>query len=205
MKRQLIYVGGLWILSFGCALHIELDLGASPWYAMLVGLSETIGATEGVWMILMCVVLAGINSLLHRKWPDPTIVFTILLSGVLVDVSLYGMLQHMPIPTTGIVAYLLFALGLLLSAIGIVLYLKAMFGVHPIDDFMLGVMKRWGWNYLWSRTLFETIVILAALLLGGPISVATLILLFATGPTIQIVDTVMKGRRKKDHTATIVS
>lgn len=64
--RYVVYVLGILILTFGIALTIQSDLGASPFDALLVGLSINVGLSVGSWEVIIAFIMICINALLNR-------------------------------------------------------------------------------------------------------------------------------------------
>ena len=85
----LFYIIGLIFLSFGISLMILSNLGAGPWDAMYVGLSENVGLTVGSWVFIVGSLLIIINGVLLRKIPDFLAVITIILIGSFMDFWLF--------------------------------------------------------------------------------------------------------------------
>ncbi|MEH7664430.1 permease, partial [Bacillus velezensis] len=62
VKRCLIYIVGLFILSVGVVCMIKSNTGIAPWDALNVALSELIGLTIGSWVFIVGGILIFINS-----------------------------------------------------------------------------------------------------------------------------------------------
>lgn len=69
-KTKYVYYGlGVLVLSLGISLTIQSGLGASPFDALLVGLSKEFGLTVGSWEVLISIIILICNSILVRKKP----------------------------------------------------------------------------------------------------------------------------------------
>ncbi len=75
--------------------------------------------------------------------------------------------------------------------------MSASLGAGPRDSFMVGAIRRSGWPLWKVRTAIEATVTLLGFLLGGPIGVGTIIVVFTLGPSIQLAFRIM-GKRAQD-------
>ncbi|WP_246943215.1 YczE/YyaS/YitT family protein [Bacillus pinisoli] len=178
------YLIGLIILSFGVTLTIKSDLGAGPWDALNVGLSNTIGFTVGSWVIIVGLILITVNAFLLRNKPDIFAVFTIVIVGGLIDFWLLYVLNELE-PNTFFIKLVVLILGLLFLSFGISVYLQAKYPLIPIDRFMLAIQHRLKVNLMMAKTIAELIALVLALLFRGPIGVGTIIIAFSVGPFVQ--------------------
>ncbi|MCK9910873.1 hypothetical protein MXD81_17120, partial [Microbacteriaceae bacterium K1510] len=80
---------------------------------------------------------------------------------------------------------LLFLAGLFVMTIGIGMYISPRLGAGPRDSFMLALNERMGWSIQKVRMSIELTVMLLGGLLGGPVSIGTLLIAVFTGPLIQ--------------------
>lgn len=190
MKRWIFYFIGLAIAALGISSIITSDVGASSWDAIFVGLSNAIGFTPGNWLIIGGGILIFINALISKERPDFTGFITLLISGIFIDLNL-SFLQLIPLHTIQS-RIVLFILGFLLLAIGAGTYLQAQFAANPIDKLMLVIHKRFGLSIAVARLLCEASALTIGLLLSGPVSYGTFIIVIFIGPTIQFSYKVME-------------
>lgn len=188
MKAKLIvcvfYLVGLLLLSLGISLMILADLGAGPWDAMYVGLSERIGLTVGSWVFIVGILLIFINSLLLKATPDYLAVITILLIGSFIDFWLLAVFAQSHSIDIWI-RIIMLTIGILLIAIGISCYLQSKLARNPVDNLMMAIRLRTGKSIAFTKTTMELIVFVLAFLAGGPIGIGTIIVTFIIGPLIQ--------------------
>jgi len=76
-------------------------------------------------------------------------------------------------------------IGLIVQVYGLSLYITANFGAGPRDSLMLALHKKYKLSIRLIRTIIEITVLGIGWLLGGPVSVGTLILALLTGPVLQ--------------------
>ncbi|PRO66501.1 YczE/YyaS/YitT family protein [Alkalicoccus urumqiensis] len=174
------YAAGLLLSAAGASLTVRADLGASPFVAMLVGLSETIGLTPGSWEVVIAILLITINALLSRSRPEAAGIITALLMGIGLDSGLY-VLQQFPEPAGMMQQTTAFAAGLLLLACGTAVYLTTRVAPVPDDRFILLIQQRADTTVFRSRTAVYIGFLVLALLLGGPIGAGTLVTVAFSG------------------------
>ena len=192
----MFYLVGLLLLSFGISVMIVADLGAGPWDALYVGLSETIGFTVGTWVFILGIILILLNGFLMKRVPDFLAIITIFLIGIFMDFWLlvaFAGLDSLAMP----VRAMMLVAGVAIIALGISFYLQVDFARNPIDSLMLAIQYRTGKSLAVSKTMMEVSVLVLAFLFGGPIGLGTLLVAFGIGSLIQLFITPVTGMRKR--------
>lgn len=183
MVRYAMFVLGLFIGAFGCVLMIKANLGVSPWDVFHIGLQKTFGLTIGLWSQIVGVIVIFLSFVLAKIKPTFGMFLNMICFGLFLDMFLW--MNIIP-EVEGIVQRVLMLLtGLLVSAVGIGMYLSPRLGAGPRDSFMLAMNKRMGWSIQRVRLIIEVSVLLAGAALGGPVSVGTVLVAVLTGPLIQ--------------------
>ncbi|XKI13320.1 Membrane protein [Sporosarcina sp. ANT_H38] len=189
MKNTLIismfYLVGLLFLALGISMMILSNLGAGPWDAMYVALSESVGLTVGSWVFIVGVLLIIINSLLLKGTPDFLAIITIVLIGALIDFWLLGVFPDFTATEIGMRIFMLIA-GILIIGLGISLYLQSSFARNPVDNLMMTLQSLTGKSLAVTKTVMEVSILVLAFFIGGPIGIGTIIVTFAIGPLIQM-------------------
>lgn len=183
--RVLFYLVGLVILSMGISLTIKSDMGAGPWDALNVGLSNTIGLTVGNWVIIVGLILIVLNGFLLKVRPDFLAIITIALIGFIIDFWLIYVFKNLE-PATIVGKVVILFLGLLSLSFGIATYLQSKYSLSPIDRFMLSIQYRLKVNLMVAKTLGELTALVLALIFKGPIGIGTIIIALTVGPFIQV-------------------
>jgi len=183
-KQQYIFYGlGILILTLGISFTIQSDLGTSPFDALLVGLSRTVGLTVGSWEILLALVLIFCNSLLKRKRPEFLGLLTAFITGLGIDLWLL-LLGTLINPEIWFSKLVCFSMGLILIGLGTAIYLQTNFAPIPIDQSMLIIRDLTKMNIMFSRTLLYLLFLLMAIILNGPIGIGTLFTVCLGGPIL---------------------
>lgn len=200
MKNILIisafYLLGLFSLSFGISLIIKAGLGAGPWDAFFVALSENLGLTVGSWTFIVGFLLILINGLLLKERPDFSALITMFLIGSFIDFWLLIALSGIELNALPFRSFILIT-GILFCGAGIASYLQSSFARNPIDHSMIVFHKLTGKSLSFSKTFLEVMILIIAFIIGGPIGIGTLLVAFGIGPLIQFFYKPMTSLRTK--------
>ncbi|PZD95563.1 permease [Paenibacillus sambharensis] len=187
VKRCLIYLAGLFILSSGVVLMIKSNVGIAPWDALNVALSERIGLTVGSWVFIVGGILIFVNSIIRRKVPNLAGLIPILIIGVFVDLLNLKLLSSMEVEPI-LLRWVLFVGGLSVLALGIVIYLRAALPTVPNDELMLAITERTGWGIHVTKTIGEIAALLLAVMWQGPVGLGTIIVVVCLGLFVGLFD-----------------
>lgn len=150
--KYAVYVGGILLLTLGIALTIQSNLGASPFDALLVGLSLNVGLSVGSWeIILACVLICG-NALLSKQKPEVLGLLTAFITGLSIDLWLF-LLQNWAPFEMWYSKLCCFGIGLIIIGVGTSAYLHTNFAPIPIDRLTLIIQKLVKTNLFLARTL----------------------------------------------------
>jgi uncharacterized membrane protein YczE len=167
---------GIPVLGVGIALTLEARLGVSPYDVLHQGIAHRTGLSVGT-----VVILVGLVILLFwiplRQPPGIGTVLNTLTVGLVIDL----VLRLMPEPELLIVRIPLLVVGILVTGLGMGLYIGAGLGPGPRDGLMTGIAAR-GFP-LWAvRTVLELTALAAGWALGGNVGVGTVLFAFSIGP-----------------------
>jgi len=167
---------GIVILGAGIAMTIEPALGVSPYDVLHQGIARHTGLSFGT-----VVVLVGLAILLLwiplRQPPGVGTVVNALTVGLVIDVTLH----LLPAPDLVATRWALLLGGIVVTALGMGLYIGAGLGPGPRDGLMTGVAARG--HRLWLvRTVIEVAALVSGWLLGGNVGVGTVLFAFSIGP-----------------------
>jgi len=156
--RFMIYLIGLLIMSLGIVFLIIADLGPSPWDVLHVGLFLQFGLTIGTWNIVAGLFILTLSAFITRSIPQFGAFLNMILVGFFID--MYMLLPFMQTPSFLIGKILMFAVGLILSAYGMGIYISAQLGAGPRDSLMLAITSKTGWKVGYVRNvIWGTVVI----------------------------------------------
>jgi uncharacterized membrane protein YczE len=167
---------GLLCLGAGIAATVRADLGLSPYDVLHQGVSDHTGLSFGV-----VVVLVGIGVLVLwiplRQRPGLGTVVNTLTVGFITN----GVLDLLPHPHALGWRWTLLLGGLVVTALGVGLYIGCGLGPGPRDGLMTGISAR-GHPVWLVRTLLELAALACGAALGGTIGIGTAVFAFGIGP-----------------------
>ncbi|WP_068622638.1 YczE/YyaS/YitT family protein [Paenibacillus tuaregi] len=169
-----IFGVGIFILTFGVSLTIQSDLGVSPFDAMLVGLSNSIGLTVGSWEVIIAMIIIGCNSYFSKQRPELLGLVTAFITGIGIDFWLF-LFDHAIEPKLLLSKIVCYTIGLFFVALGTSIYLTPNFAPIPIDRLTLILHTRSGLNLFITRTLIYLFFLTVAFAVKGPIGIGTIV------------------------------
>lgn len=183
-KRILLFISGLFILSFGIVLMIQAQLGVNPWDVLHIGLSNQTGLSIGVWVQLVGVTIIVLTSLLAKQWSQIGMIINILCIGFFINI----LLQLNIIPTVQhfLLQLIVLLIGIMCMGFGIGMYVASNLGPGPRDWLTLVLVKKTGWSIAKIRTMIEGTALILGWIAGGPIFIGTFLSVFLIGPFMQL-------------------
>ena len=182
LPRRLIqlYVG-LVTFAFGEALIIQAQLGVMSWDVLHQGLAKHFGLSIGQWSIIVGVLVLLLWIPLREK-PGLGTVSNVLVIGACLDLFL----RSVPVPTSIGWRVGLLLIGILINGVATAAYIGARFGPGPRDGLMTGLVRVTHWPVGWIRTGIEVSVVVVGYLLGGNLSVGTVLFVLTIGPIVHV-------------------
>jgi uncharacterized membrane protein YczE len=169
-------VVGILVLGAGDALTLEARLGVSPYDVLHQGIAHRTGLSVG-----SVVILVGLVVLLFwiplRQRPGIGTVLNTLTVGLVIDL----VLRVVPEPDLLAARIPLLLVGILVTGLGMGLYIGAGLGPGPRDGLMTGIAAR-GYPIWAVRTVLELAALAAGWVLGGNVGVGTVLFAFSIGP-----------------------
>lgn len=172
--KYIFYVAGILLLTFGISLTIQSDLGTSPFDALLVGLSKSVGLTVGSWEVIIALIIVGCNSLLQKQRPEVLGLLTALITGIGIDMWLF-LLHNLVTPELWYSKVIFFGIGLVIIGLGTATYLQTNFAPIPVDRLTFIIQKLTRTNIFLARTIIYLVFLIMAMILHGPIGIGTLL------------------------------
>ncbi|MGE6377678.1 YczE/YyaS/YitT family protein [Peribacillus muralis] len=191
--RFIHYVTGIMILTLGCSLMIQSNLGTSPFDALLVGLTTQVGLTVGSWEVIIAAIMIVFNALLNKQRPEVLGLITAFITGIGIDLWLF-LLQPLIQPEHLLTKLFCVLVGLTVLGLGTAIYLYANFAPIPVDRSMLIIQDLTGMNILYSKTLIYFFFLGMALAFSGPIGIGTLLTVCLGGPILNYFSPLIRNR-----------
>ncbi|WP_082238389.1 YitT family protein [Salinicoccus sp. YB14-2] len=182
VKRWIFFVTGMIILSLGVTLTIKGRLlGLAPWDVLHYGLWQTFGLTIGTWAILVGAVIVIFTAVALKRLPKLGVYINMFTIGIFIDIFNY----LLPDVNGWIMHTLIFTAGLFVMAFGIAFYITPNLGAGPRDTLMLFFIEKFNLKLSSARNMMEIFALLAGFLLGGPVFIGTIIIVFLLGRLIE--------------------
>ena len=189
--RVLFYIVGLSIMGLGIALNAISNFGAGPWDAVNIGVSYHLKLSVGICMNIVAILNLIIGGILNKEFPKITPIITSLVLGLFVDL---GFIVFNGISAnTSIIQFILFMISLPIISLGISIYLVSELPNTPLDYFMLAIKSKFNLSLMAGKIVSESSGLIIALLLGGPVGLGSIIIIFTIGPMMQFLHTYSKN------------
>ncbi|NLW53509.1 MAG: hypothetical protein GXY99_01215 [Clostridiaceae bacterium] len=181
LRVPVILVGVL-IQAFGMASIIMANLGSDPITAFAQGLGNVLGLSFGNAMIIYNIVFLLAVLFLDRKTIGVGTVLHAVTVGAFVDmVTPWVGKMAGPAPVLSVKIMLLLA-GTVLLAVGLGFYQSAEFGLGSPDAFNQIIARKLKMQLRWWRMIFDGLMIVGALIMGGVVHAGTLLGMLMVGP-----------------------
>ncbi len=173
MPRLLV---GIVLLAAGIALILEARLGVSPWDVLHQGLADTTGLSFGTVVVLVGVAILVVWIPLGQRFGPGTVINTVTV-GFVTD----GFLRAIPEPGSLWLRTPMLLVGIVVTALGMGMYIGAGLGPGPRDGLMTGLAAKG--HPLWAvRTVLELAALVSGWILGGDVGAGTVLFAFGIGP-----------------------
>lgn len=202
VRRLIVYILGMFILTLGVGFTVRSGLGISPVNSIAYVLSEAIGCDMGMMSTLTFFFYILLQVLVLRRQFKLTQLLQIpcaMLYGSFVTLS--TRLLAFPTPESYLPRFLLMLAGILFVAGGIAVYLVADLIPQPAEGVCLAVQQVSGWAYSKIKVAFDcalvaTAALLSWLLLGGieGLREGTLLSMLGVGPVIGILNRLFQNK-----------
>ncbi len=197
-KKIILFIIGLFLLGLGisCTILAANTVGIGAWDVINIRLNNLFPVISiGTWLFIVAGILTVVSGFIYGKIPNFLCLGASLLIGFTVDFTLLFLNKI----ASFLPDYIFFAIGLILIAVGTLIYLESQFVVSPIDYLMQAIIYRFKLPIGIAKTTTEIIAITIALLIGGKVSYGTFISMIALGPLFAFFDPIIKNliHRKK--------
>jgi len=169
-------VVGLLCLGAGIAATVRADLGLSPYDVLHQGVADHTGLSFGVVVVLVGILVLFLWIPLRQRPGIGTVVNTLTV-GFITN----GVLALLGHPHELVWRWLLLLGGLVITALGVGLYIGCALGPGPRDGLMTGIAAR-GHPVWLVRMLLELTALAFGAALGGTVGIGTAVFAFGIGP-----------------------
>ncbi|ASW43925.1 YczE/YyaS/YitT family protein [Clostridium isatidis] len=185
-KRLSIFLLGAFILTLGVSLIIKGDLGAGSWDSVNVGLYNKIGLSIGTFAFIIAIFMVIIAGILRKGKFNFYTLITAFILGYLTDFWIFILNKLLTFNNIYIrILYLL--CGIVILSFGLALYLIPNLAPNSLDDCMMAFRERFNLGVGISKVITDTIGIIIAFIVSGPIGLGTILITFSVGPLTNII------------------
>ncbi|WP_010302688.1 YczE/YyaS/YitT family protein [Kurthia senegalensis] len=182
--RWLFFFIGIMFIGLGIAFTIRGQrFGVGSWDVLHMGLFYHFGLSVGAWSVIIGLLIVLLTAILLKRAPQIGTFMNMIFTGVFLD------LFNSILPQVeGILSELgCFILGIIFIGIGCGIYIAANLGAGPRDSLMLLFVEKLRWSITVARTAMEVFAAGVGYLMGGPVGIGTIVMVFALGPIIEII------------------
>lgn len=174
---------GVIIISLGTTICLKTSLGIDPFNAFCVSISQIISLDLGPTTLMINGILIIFIFIFGRSFIGFGTIFTMVSIGYFISFFDW-VLPNVSYPTLSFPNIFIFVIGMTVMCFGVALYFESQLGMAPYDCFAFVATKYFGGKTFIYRIGIDCTASLLALVLGGPISVGTIILAGGLGPLI---------------------
>ena len=171
IQRILKLLIGLFIAAIGITTMLRANIGLPPWDVLHMGITKVIPVSMGQAIIIVSVILTLIGVLLGEKIGVGTIC-NMFLVGTFIDLIINS--QIIPQGKNFIIGFLMLNLGLMILAIGTVIYMSCELGCGSKDGVTMGINKRINQPVKYVRAGLEMLAIIIGMFMGAEFSLVTI-------------------------------
>ncbi|BCZ48694.1 hypothetical protein psyc5s11_47610 [Clostridium gelidum] len=191
IKRYIIFIIGILVMTLGVSLTVKSEVGAGAYDSINFGLANLfkISVSIAIWVTSFIVVI--IASILRRKFLKLTTFVTAIIVGISTD--MWVMTIKNIVFNTIFEKVFAFSIGICLISIGIAIYIIPKLPANPTDDLMVALTEEKGISIMKAKLTIDTICIIIAFALKGPIGIGTIIATVLIGPLIDIINKLIRN------------
>lgn len=184
--RIVLFVSGIIILTLGVSLIIRGNLGAGSWDSVNVGLSNKFSFSVGTFSFIVAIIMTILAGILRNgKFNFYTLITAFVISGS-TDFWL-AVVNKIPFSNTTFERIVCLIMGTIILAVGLGIYLTPNLAPNSIDDCMMSFRQRFNLSVGKAKVIFDSVGIIIALIVSGPIGLGTILITFGVGPLTNIV------------------
>lgn len=184
VKKYLTFFIGIAILTLGVSLTVKSNLGAGSYDSINFALAEKLNINVSVAICGTAFIALILSAIIKKGLPRITTFITSMIMGIFTDIWV-SLLGNFNAETVGI-KVVLFSIGMILVCFGIAVYLLPKLPPNPVDDLMVTLNEIVGIKLGTAKLIIDSICIVLAFLLKGPIGIGTVLLTFLVGPLVNI-------------------
>lgn len=200
LKRIIVLLLGIIILSFGIGLIIKADLGCDAFTTFNLGISTRMHMSYATIQILVNIIILIFIVVVDKKFINIGTVINLIIVGPLIQYYSGVANRLIPYELSFIGRIVLLMIGCIIISFGVGMYIASDLGAGPYDILPLMLEKHKKWHYKWIRITLDISCSLIGFMLGATIGVGTIIVALCLGPGIEYFRGLTKRYILKDKT-----
>ena len=162
---------GLFVVSLGVVFMLNANIGLPPWDVLHSGVSNLLNITIGQAIILISIILTLIGVMLGETIGIGTIC-NMLLVGTFVDII--KSFNLVPFGSNFISGFIILNIGMVLLAVGTVIYMSCVLGCGAKDAVTMGLTRKLNKPIKTTRAGLEILATIIGILIGGSFNIGTI-------------------------------
>ncbi|PXW90965.1 hypothetical protein DES38_10797 [Streptohalobacillus salinus] len=189
-KRILVVIFGNVLLGIAIGVLRIGGMGTDPFATMNLGVSSTLGLTFGVYQVIFNALLFIVLIANSRELIGFGTLINMTILGFISDFIVFGFDGLAFDELSLFVRLTLLFLGIILSSLGLSLYVTANLGVSPYDALPLMIQKATGQKLSFgvARIIVDVTAVLIGFLFGAIVGVGTLMIALLLGPLTTVIN-----------------
>ncbi len=190
IRQWLQIVAGLLVFSLGVHLTIFANIGLAPWDCLGMGIAKHTPLNYGLAMTCMSVIIVIIDLLLNERIGYGTVIDALLTGNF---VQMFNDLNPFPLNAHIWSGIPIMLTGFAIMAVGMYIYMRGCQCCGPRDSLLVGIGKRMPRVPIGIvEIILWAVVLIAGVLLGGPVGIGTVISTFGAGAVMQVVYNILR-------------
>jgi len=186
IKRYIIFLIGILAMTLGVSLTVKSEIGAGAYDSINFGLAKLLNINVSIAIWLTSFIIVVIASIIRRKFLKLTTFITAIIVGISTD--MWVMIVKIISVNTIFERIIVFFTGICLVSTGVAIYIIPKLPANPTDDLMVALKEEKGISIMKAKLTIDTICIIIAFALKGPIGIGTIIATVIVGPLIDIIN-----------------
>ncbi|SFR72492.1 YczE/YyaS/YitT family protein [Anaeromicropila populeti] len=207
-KRTAAVIAAVIMMGFSLSLLVNIDMGTDPCTSMNLGISNRLGISLGNWQVLFNLVLLGIIIRYDRTKIGIGTLANMILVGYSMDFFRWFWNRTLPMSMFQLLAV---RIGILIPVLSIFIIAAAVYmavdlGTAPYDaiPFIIAAKQK-KIPFKLVRCCWDIAAAFLGYLLGSRVGMITVIMAFALGPVIAVVQKKMCGFLGKEESHSGIS
>lgn len=196
-KRMALMTMSILLMGFSVSVFSYSGMGVDPYTALNMSIAEKMGISFGFWQMCLNGAILVIVALVAKKLINVGTIFNMVGVGYVCEFFTGIHDAILPEENPLFVRITFMALGVFLLSLSASLYFNCNLGVSPYDALGFVMEDNTKLKYKWCRVATDLICTIAAISMGGPVGIGTVVTAFFMGPVVSFCDTAISQKVMK--------